>query len=586
MAGGVKVLVSIGVGFTSTVAVIDAPGQLLAVGVIVKVTVTGALVVFVKTPLIFPEPLPATPVTETRLSLVQLNVVPVTFPVNAIVVIELAEQIVCEDGVATALGVGFTSTVAVVDVPGQLLAVGVIVKVTVIGALVVFVNTPLMSPLPLAEMPVTVAVLFLVQLNVVPVVLPVSTIVVIAEAEQIVCEAGVATALGVGFTSTVAVIDAPGQPLAVGVIVKVTVIGALVVLVSTPLMSPLPLAGMPVTVPVLSLVQLNVVPVVLPVRTIVVIAEAEQIVCEAGVATALGVGFTSTVAVIDAPGQPLAVGVIVKVTVTGALVVLVSTPLMSPLPLAGMPVTVAVLSLVQLNVVPVVLPVSTIVVIAEAEQIVCEDGVATAFGVGLTNAVAVIDMPGQLFAVGVIVKVTVTGALVVFVKAPLMLPLPLPAIPVTVTVLSLIQLNVVPVTLPVNAMVVIELDEHIVWEDGVATALGVGFTSIVAVIDDPRQPLAVGVIVKVTVTGVLVVLVSIPLMSPLPLPAIPVTVTVLSLVQLNVVPVTLPVNAMVVIELAEQIVCEAGAAIASGVGSTVIVPVAVTCTHVPVVVTV
>jgi len=81
----------------------------------------------------------------------------------------------------------------------------------------------------------------------------------------------------------------------------------------------------------------------------------------------LGVGFTSTVAVIDAPGQPLAVGVIVKVTVTGALVVLVSTPLMSPLPLAGMPVTVTVLSLVQLNVVPVVLLVRTIVVIAEAE---------------------------------------------------------------------------------------------------------------------------------------------------------------------------------------------------------------------------
>jgi len=137
----------------------------------------------------------------------------------------------------------------------------------------------------------------------------------------------------------------------------------------------------------------------------VVIELAEQIVCEAGVANALGVGFTSTVAVIDAPGQPLAVGVIVKVTVTGALVVLVSTPPMSPLPLAGMPVTVTVLSLVQLNVVPVVLPVRTIVVIADDEQIVCEAGVATAFGVGFTSIVAVIDAPEQLLAVGVIVKV-------------------------------------------------------------------------------------------------------------------------------------------------------------------------------------
>ena len=43
--------------------------------------------------------------------------------------------------------------------------------------------------------------------------------------------------------------------------------------------------------------------------------------------------------------------------------------------------------------------------------------------------------------------------------------------------------------------------------------------------------MAVGVIVKVTVTGAVVVLVSIPLISPLPLAAIPVTETVLSRVQ-------------------------------------------------------
>ena len=83
------------------------------------------------------------------------------------------------------------------------------------------------------------------------------------------------------------------------------------------------------------------------VRTIVVIGTAEQTVCEAGVAMAFGVGFTRTVAVIGAPGQPLADGVIVKVTSTGAKVVLVSVPLITPLPLAGIPVTVALLSLVQ-----------------------------------------------------------------------------------------------------------------------------------------------------------------------------------------------------------------------------------------------
>ena len=61
------------------------------------------------------------------------------------------------------MGEGFTKTVAVIGVPPQVLAVGVIVKVTVIGAVVVFVSVPLMSPLPLAAIPVTVAVLSLVQ---------------------------------------------------------------------------------------------------------------------------------------------------------------------------------------------------------------------------------------------------------------------------------------------------------------------------------------------------------------------------------------------------------------------------------------
>jgi len=77
---------------------------------------------------------------------------------------------------------------------------------------------------------------------------------------------------------------------------------------------------------------------------------------------------------------------------------------------------------------------------AVAEQMVWEDGVATAFGVGLTSTVAVTGVPGQPFAVGVIVKVTVTGALVVLVSVPLIFPLPAAAIPVTETVLSLVQL--------------------------------------------------------------------------------------------------------------------------------------------------
>ena len=62
-----------------------------------------------------------------------------------------------------------------------------------------------------------------------------------------------------------------------------------------------------------------------------------------------GVGLTKTVAVVVGPIQPLAVGVTVNVIVTGAYVVLVNEPLMRlPEPLAAMPVTDTLLSLVQL----------------------------------------------------------------------------------------------------------------------------------------------------------------------------------------------------------------------------------------------
>jgi hypothetical protein len=168
--------------------------------------------------------------------------------------------------------------VAFIGIPVHPFAVGVIVKVTVTAALVLFVKLPLMFPVPVAKIPDAVAVLSLVQLKLVEDTFPDKTIAVIALAEHIVCDAGVATAVGVGFTKTVVVIGIPLQPLAVGVIVKVTVKGALVVFVKLPLMSPLPLFGIPVTVPVLFLIQLKIVEAAFPDKTIVVIAVAEQIV--------------------------------------------------------------------------------------------------------------------------------------------------------------------------------------------------------------------------------------------------------------------------------------------------------------------
>ena len=88
-----------------------------------------------------------------------------------------------------------------------------------------------------------------------------------------------------------------------------------------------------------------------------------------------------------------------------------------------------------------------------------------------------------------------------------------------------------PLTLPLNTIGVMPVPEQIVWLVGVAVASGVGFTSTVAVIGAPVQPLALGVMVNVTNTGAKVVLVNVPLIFPLPLEAIPVIVEVASRVQ-------------------------------------------------------
>lgn len=73
---------------------------------------------------------------------------------------------------------------------------------------------------------------------------------------------------------------------------------------------------------------------------------------------------------IGAPAQPLATGVIMKVTVAATLVVLLKLPLIVPLPLAAIPLTATVLFLVQLKVVAATLPESTIAVIEAPEQMV------------------------------------------------------------------------------------------------------------------------------------------------------------------------------------------------------------------------
>jgi hypothetical protein len=178
------------------------------------------------------------------------------------VLIQRVWFVVAAADVSVIVLVGSTFTVAVVAVPVQvrlaLVKVGVIVKVTGTDEVVVFVGVPLMFPVPLAAMPVTEIVLFLIQLNTVPGTLPVFVIVVIAFPEHSVCDAGTAVTSGTGFTTNgTASVEPEVQPFASnGVTLIVVVTGAFVVLVSIALpILPVPLAGKPATVRLLVLVQ-------------------------------------------------------------------------------------------------------------------------------------------------------------------------------------------------------------------------------------------------------------------------------------------------------------------------------------------
>ena len=83
------------------------------------------------------------------------------------------------------------------------------------------------------------------------------------------------------------------------------------------------------------------------------IAFSEQTVWLAGNELTVGFGFTITVAVVDDDGHPFAVAITVNIVVCGILVVLVNVPvILGPVPFEAIPVRFAVLSLVQVNVVP------------------------------------------------------------------------------------------------------------------------------------------------------------------------------------------------------------------------------------------
>jgi hypothetical protein len=468
----------------------------------------------------------------------------------------------------------FTVIVNVVDTPIQpaaVFGVTVIVAVTAVGVVLIAVKLGIL-PVPLDAKPILGVLL--VQLNVVPATVLVKFIAAVDNPVHSVWF-GTTPTVAVGFTIMVNVLATPTQPVLVttGVTVIVAVTGALVVLtaVNTGIL-PVPVAAKPILG--VLLVQLKVVPATVPVKVTADVAPPLHITWLTGWFTD-GVGYIVSIAIIDGPLQPLMLGVIVNVTITGVFTVVVKVPEILPVPLAAIPVAATTLSLVQLYTVPATKPVRFMVAIGAPEHDTCVAGVATAVGVGWMVTVAVTGVPTHPAKVGVIVNVTVMGAKVVLIIKPvIVLPLPLAGIPpgaVVLVVLSLVQVNVVPGVPLVKTIGVMVTPLHIVCAAGVATAVGVGLTKTVAVIAVPAHPLAVGVIVNVTVTAAVVVFVNVPLISPDPLAAMPVTVAVLSLVQAYVVPLTAPVKAIVVIGVALHTVWLLGVATAVGVGLTVYV---------------
>ena len=136
----------------------------------------------------------------------------------------------------------------------------------------------------------------------------------------------------------------------------------------------------------------------------------------------------------------------VNVTCSAEVPVLINEPSIFPVPLAGMPVTAVVLFRVQLKTMPAPFPIMGAMELPEQTDCTKGDTMA-AEGLGLTKTELVTGVPLQPLKTGVMVNVTVTGELVVFTSAPVILPEPLAPIPVAKAALFLVQLKTVPTIL-------------------------------------------------------------------------------------------------------------------------------------------
>lgn len=293
--------------YTVTVAVMVLEHPLMFVAVMVNVVVCVVVVVLVSVPVMLPLPLSAIPVRFVVLSRVQLKVVFVEKLLDVektIGVMATPLQRVCVAGVATTSGVGFTTISTVDGADKQPAAVAVTVKVVVWSMLVVLFRMPAGIEVTfdaLLAYPVRFAVLFLVQLKVVPET-PFgldSAIAAKAVPLQIFCApAGVTSTSGRGLTVTDTVPNTVLQPFAIADIVKVVICCVAVLLTSVPeIVAPDPvLPNVPVKFTILSRVQLKAVPATLLVLLMLMfpILSPEQIVWVSGAAASVGFGLTMT----------------------------------------------------------------------------------------------------------------------------------------------------------------------------------------------------------------------------------------------------------------------------------------------------
>ena len=237
--------------------------------------------------------------------------------------------------------------VKLVDDPVQPLDVGVTVIVATSSIVPVFVTAnDVIVPLPAAARPILI--FEFVQLYVVPLTAPLNVTVVVDPLLHTTWLDGVTT-VGVGCTVIVKLVDAPVQPLAVGVTVIVATWSVV------PLFTAVNDAILPVPLParlilVLLFVQLYVVPLTAPLKVTAVVDPLLHTTWLDGVTT-VGVGCTVIVNDDDVPTQPATVGVTVIVATWSVvpLFVAVNTAI-SPLPLAERPILALVFVHAKLDV--------------------------------------------------------------------------------------------------------------------------------------------------------------------------------------------------------------------------------------------